>query len=477
MTSPIPANPGRRERFDYEYNCDVIRSLFPTPPKLVNHRESSSDETDQSPPMVGLRRRVYYGWFVAGAAAATEFANAASAISILTIFVIPMTEEFGWSRTEISGATSLGAILGAALAPLAGMLVDRLGSRVLLAIGALVVAGACFYLAATQTLIGFYIAFTFARTADQGLIKIGASPAMAKWFLRYRGRAIAVVFFGGALGIIILAPIVQVIISAWGWRAAWVMLGGLMFMLGVLPSALVIRRQPEDLGLLVDGARLEQSSIDHTPTIINQDLPQRDGEARWPLRSVLRTPTFWLLLCSLFGVSTASSGVSLHLVPYLTDEQGLSSGSAVTIISILSASGAASTLVIGFLSERMSPRLMIFLGYLLATTAMGVLIMTDSLAQAYLFAVLQGVASSGINILAPILLASYYGSGSMGSTFGITRAAQVMGFAVGALISGAIYDSSGSYQNAFILFVLVGGVSSLLVLLARRPTGLATSSG
>ncbi len=67
--------------------------------------------------MLGLPQRVYYGWFVASAAAATEFANAASAISILTIFVIPMTEEFGWSRTEISGATSLGAILGAALAP------------------------------------------------------------------------------------------------------------------------------------------------------------------------------------------------------------------------------------------------------------------------------------------------------------------------------------------------------------------------
>ena len=77
--------------------------------------------------MVDLLRRVYYGWFVATAAAATEFANAASAISILTIFIIPMSDEFGWSRTEISGATSLGAILGAALAPLSGMMVDRPG--------------------------------------------------------------------------------------------------------------------------------------------------------------------------------------------------------------------------------------------------------------------------------------------------------------------------------------------------------------
>ncbi|MFB3076743.1 MAG: MFS transporter, partial [Lysobacterales bacterium] len=418
--------------------------------------------------MLGPPQRVYYGWFVASAAAATEFANAASAISILTIFVIPMGEEFGWSRTEISGATSLGAIFGAALAPISGMIVDRLGSRLVLALGGLVVAGACFYLASAQTLIGFYIAFTFARTADQGLIKIGTSPVVAKWFRRYRGRAIAMVFFGGALGIIILAPVVQLVISTWGWRAAWVMLGGVMLVLGVLPSALVIRRQPEDLGLMVDGAQIDQAVIGDTPTSSSQDLPPPDGEAEWPLRYVLRMPSFWLLLLSLFAVSTASAGVILHLVPYLT-EQGLSSRSAVTIISVFSASGAAATLAVGFISERTSPRLLMFLGYLLAATAMGVLVITDNLAKAYLFAVLQGAAASWINVLAPILLASYYGRQSMGSVFGIVRAGQVIGFALGALIAGVVYDSTGSYENAFILFVVIAMASSLLILLARRP--------
>ena len=426
--------------------------------------------------MVGLPRSLFYGWFVASAASATEFANAASSIAILSIFVNPMTEEFGWSRAEIAGATSLGAILGASLAPLAGLMVDRLGSRILLAVGGLVVAAACFYLAAAQTLIGFYIAFTFARTADQGLIKIGTTPVVAKWFRRYRGRAVAMVFFAGTAGIIILAPVVQLVTSAWGWRAAWIMLGGLMFLVGVLPSALLMRRQPEDLGLLVDGALPEQSSVDDTPTIISSNLPPRDGEAKWPLRYVLRMPPFWLLLLAIFAVNTASSGVLLHLVPYLT-QQGLSSGSAVTVISILSASSAAATLVMGFLSERMSPQRIMFLGYLLSATAMGVLVITDNLAEAYLFAVLQGVASGGINVLTPILLASYYGPFSVGSIFGISRAAQVFGYALGALISGLVYDATGSYQDAFIPLVFVAGASSLLVLLARRPIGMAPSSG
>ncbi|MCH8351626.1 MAG: MFS transporter, partial [Chloroflexi bacterium] len=108
--------------------------------------------------MIGISRRVYYGWFIVAAAGSMEFANAASAISILTIFVNPMAEEFDWSRTEISGATSLGAILGASLAPFTGRLVDRVGSRWPLALGGVAVALACVYLSAMQTLLGFYIA-------------------------------------------------------------------------------------------------------------------------------------------------------------------------------------------------------------------------------------------------------------------------------------------------------------------------------
>jgi MFS family permease len=141
----------------------------------------------------------------------------------------------------MAAATSLGALLGAALAPFTGLLVDRIGARLLLAAGGLVVALSCFYLATLHTLPGFYLGFTLARVADQGLIKPSASPTVGNWFRRYRGRAVGLVFFGGSAGIIVLAPAVQVVISQWGWRAAWVMLGALMLTLGVVPCALLVR--------------------------------------------------------------------------------------------------------------------------------------------------------------------------------------------------------------------------------------------
>ena len=195
-----------------------------------------------------MKKRIYYGWYVAGAAGGIEFANAATAIAILTIFIIPMTDEFGWTRTQLSAATSLGAVLGAGLAPFTGRLVDRVGARLPLVLGGVLVASACMYLASVQSLLGFYVGFTIARTADQGLIKIGASPAVGKWFGRHRGRAIALVVFSGSAGIILLAPVVQLVISEWGWRAAWRLLGLLMLCLGVLPCLAFMRRQPKDMG-------------------------------------------------------------------------------------------------------------------------------------------------------------------------------------------------------------------------------------
>ncbi len=412
--------------------------------------------------------RIYYGWLVVAASSGIGFANAATAIGILTIFVIPMSEEFGWNRTQVAGATSLGAILGAALAPFSGRLVDRRGSRALLTLGGLTVVLACGYLALAQTLAGFYAAFTVARIADQGLIKIGTSPTIGKWFSRYRGRATGIVFFSEAAGMTLMAPLVQLVISGAGWRSAWVLLGGGMLVLGVIPCAWLIRRQPEDLGLLPDGATASQSGSGAEESGTRTGGSPTEQLQPPPLAEIVREPSFWLVLVSLFVVSTATSGVGLHLVPHLI-QQGLKPLEAVGAISVMSIAGAVGALSLGFLAERLPPRYMLAAVYFLGAISMMVLINADDLPKTYVFAVIQGITGSGVNTLAPLLWASYYGRASLGSIFGISRAAQVAGFAVGPLASGIVYDATGSYQQAFIYFAVLALVSSALILAARPP--------
>ena len=406
-----------------------------------------------------LPRKIYYGWWVVAAASSISFANAATAISILTVFVVPMSQEFGWNRTEVAGATSLGAVLGAGLAPFTGRAVDRFGARVTLVAGGMIVVAGCLYLATAQALAGFYAAFTTVRIADQGLIQVSASVTAGKWFARYRGRATGLVMLGNAGGVIVMAPLVQLVISAWDWRAAWIMLAGVMLVVGALPALVLVRRQPEDRGLRVDGDGASSLTA-------GSEVPSADPDIG--LRSIIRTPSFWMILVSLFLVATATSGIGLHLVPHLT-QQGLSAGAAVAAISVMSISGALAAMACGLLAERAPPRLLLVTNYLLSAASMGVLTRADNLPETYLFAVMQGIVGAGINTLAPILWADYYGRGSLGSIFGVSRAAQVVGFAVGPLASAVVYDRTGGYQGAFLALAGVALIATVLLAVARRP--------
>ena len=405
-----------------------------------------------------LPRKIYYGWWVVAAASSMSFANAATAISILTVFVVPMSQEFGWNRTQVAGATSLGAVL------VRDWLPSRSGgrpfrARVTLVAGGLIVGAGCLYLATAQALVGFYAAFTTVRIADQGLIQVSAAVTAGKWFARYRGRATGLVMLGSAGGVIVMAPLVQLVISTWDWRAAWVMLAGVMLVVGAVPALLLVRRQPEDLGLRVDG--------DGTSSLIDgSEDPSADADIG--LRSIIRTPSFWLILVSLFLVATATSGIGLHLVPHLT-QQGLSAAAAVAAISVMSISGALAAMACGLMAEKAPPKLLLIAGYLLAAASMWVLMGADNLPETYAFAVMQGIVGAGINTLAPILWADYYGRGSLGSIFGVSRAAQVVGFAVGPLASAVVYDRTGGYQGAFLALAGVALLATVLLAAARRP--------
>ena len=406
----------------------------------------------------------YYGWVIVAAAGGMEFANAASAIGILSIFVVPMGDEFGWSRTEIAGATSVGAILGASLAPFIGRLVDRYGSRMVLVVSGSIVGVSCLYLSLVQSLLGFYLAFTASRIADQGGVKIGTSVTGGKWFLRFRGKATGLVFFAGTFGMIVLAPVTQLVIATWGWREAWLTLAGVMFVVGVVPCALLLRRQPEDLGLVVDGgpgSGEAKLAIDASST----EAPARPSPG---LREVSRTPVFWAILASLLLVSGATSGAALHLVSYLTG-QGVNPAAAVGAISIMATCGAVGALFVGALADRASPRWVMAVLYLTGTASLGLLIITDNLFETYAYAVLAGVSSSGINTMTPIMWSSYYGRDALGSIFGVSRAAQVLGFAVGPLVSGIFFDATGSYKGSFFALAWVALAGCAMVAAAGRP--------
>jgi MFS family permease len=143
----------------------------------------------------------------------------------------------------------------------------------------------------------------------------------------------------------------------------------------------------------------------------------------------------------------------------------------------MSVSGALAALACGVVAERVPAKLLLSGAYLIGAASMWVLMRADTLPETYLFAVLQGSVGSGVNTLAPIMWASYYGRRTLGSIFGISRAAQVVGFAIGPLASAVVFDRTGTYQGAFVALAAVAVAAAMLLAAARRPPAPADASG
>ena len=247
-----------------------------------------------------LSRPIYYSWYVLAAISGINFANNATAIGVLTVFIVPLTIEFAWTRTQISAVTSVGAVLGALMSPLTGRLTDRLGARTPLTLGALFIVLATLSLASMQSLLWFYLSFGLARLADQAFIQTPAPPAIAKWFQRHRGRAMAVLFFSSSAGGVTLPILVQAIIMTWSWRLAWVILSVIMIVLGLLPCALLVKREPGELGLSVDGATVPEA-VAKSPLTAEEGVHAvaSEGHELWQLDKALKSPT--VLLANYYG--------------------------------------------------------------------------------------------------------------------------------------------------------------------------------
>ena len=193
-------------------------------------------ETYLAESMISLFNKIHYSWIVLTAVSGLALANSVASLNVLTVFFLPMSDEFQWNRTQISGAASLGALMGAGLAVVTGRILDRAGPRAILTAGALITTAAMIALSQTSTVMTFYIFYGAARVSDQGFIRAVSPPTIAKWFDKNSGLALSILFGITALGGVILPLISQMSITEYGWRNGWLVLGAIMFLTGALPS-------------------------------------------------------------------------------------------------------------------------------------------------------------------------------------------------------------------------------------------------
>jgi MFS family permease len=416
-----------------------------------------------------LRLPFFYGWTIVLVTFLSALLIDGTVLYGFAFFVIPMTKSLDVSRGAFSVVTVL-PVLFLPLVPFLGRLVDkRSGPRLLLAAGALATGLVFIATSAVQSFWQFILVFGILGGLVITVAEGGwaLQPALiSKWFIRKRGRAMALGMMGISAGGFTVAPLIGWLVGAFDWRTAWAVLGIAIILLVATPSALLVRRSPEDVGLAPDGDPPSHPMTQGTDDRVN--LTRHDDEYPWTPRQALRTRAFWLILGSwtlgFFGIGS----VVIHQVAYAQDK-GFSLETATGMATLFAACAFATRLPWGLASERVHVRWLVPLSIVPAGLAVAMLVRVQDVPMLYTYAAVAGLSIGGVPMLMSMAWAVYFGRRHQGAILGVASPIGNGIAMVGPLFAGWMWDLTGSYDAPFTI-VAVGMVGAgLLMLLARPP--------
>ena len=384
-------------------------------------------------------------------------------------FFVPLSEEFGWSRSVLSGVFALSRLEGGLLGPVEGWLIDRFGPRKLMLIGIPLMGLGFILLSRVNSLFSLYMVYILAITFGGGLGTFApAGAAVANWFVKKRGRALGVIMSGVAVGGGILLPLIGWWITRFGWRHAAVAAGIFIIILGI-PIASIMRHRPEQYGQLPDG---EQPSNELDNAISQEELSAADSNPIAPLeftaREAIKTSAFWFLGASLSVRSLTTTGLTIHFVAMMVD-RGFSLTLGSTLLGLVAMTSVIGRVGLPSIGDKLDKR------YLMAITyvAMGISMVGMAYAQSTLWVFvllfIYSVTYGGIIVLPLSLQAEYFGRYSFATVRGVMNTVQTSGMLAGPIFAGIVYDLTKSYDIAFMGFGIASFLAALLIIGARRP--------
>jgi MFS family permease len=395
-------------------------------------------------------------------AACATFASGPGQSYVFSVFVDPILHDFGITRTTLSALYTVGTAVSAMMVYVVSRLVDHFGPRLMLGAIALALGSACFGMAFAAGPIALFLGFAALRALGQGSLPITATLLTAQWFVRYRGRAMAIVSLGFALSNAVLPPLARQLIELLDWRGAYMVLGLMVWVLLIPAAVWVVRNKPEDLHLHPDG--------DAAPSF--QEQHSEDAGTSVASRNVMRTAAFWLLALPLAAAPFVITALVFHQVSIFA-EQGLQPDVAAGVFVAFAIAGAAMTALAGFLIERFGPqRLILLIQVLLLLALVQVQLMSTPLA-AVLYAITLGAASGAQGVTAGVAWAHYYGRYGLGKVQGAAAMVMISGAALAPLPLAAMQQNAGSYGLALTVMALIPVVCIVLAMLIR-PTMFST---
>jgi sugar phosphate permease len=411
---------------------------------------------------VSDRPRVFYGWWMVGAATGLQFLQAGLVTQAFGAYLAVLAEEQGWSKTALSGAAALQQMEVALLGPVLGWLLDRFGPKGFVRVGVVVFGTGLCLLSQVHSLPAFYGAFIVIALGSSLCGFFPLNVALIHWFERKRARALSAMSIGLALGGIAV-PLVAQSLTTFGWRSTALASGIFAIAVG-LPLAFVIRNSPREHGEVVDGLPEQPVSGKHADETAPQSTT-RDFTAR----EALRTQAFWLIALGHGFALFVVHAVSVHAITHLKEGLGYSVAAASLVISLVTIFQIVGVLLGWAIGDRYKKRV-IAAGCMVAH-ALGLLLLTYavSLPMVIAFAVLHGTAWGLRGPFMQAMRADYFGRSAIGMILGLSFMIIVVGQVGGPMIPGMLADLTGDYRVGFTILAVLAGLGSGFFLLARKP--------
>lgn len=425
-----------------------------------------------------VRARPYYGWSIVGALSLTELISFGVLYYAFSALLVPMQRELGWSLTVLSGGFSVALLVSGLVAPLVGLWLDRRGARLLMTTGSIIATGAVLAWSRVETIPGYFAVWLVLGLAMAAVFYEPAFAVITTWFVRLRGRALLALTITGGFASTIFLPLTDLLARSLGWRAALVVLAAILAAGTIGPHLVVLRRRPEDIGLLPDGA----AAMDAVPR--GTMTPTVSGEAgaepapEVDVRSALRVPAFWWLVGAFVFSTLTTTAVTVHLVAYLT-EQGHASSFAALIAGAYGLFSVTGRIVVTGAGRFVSGGRMTVMVFGMQALAILVLVAWgQGSGGVLLFIVLFGASTGALTLVRATIVADYFGRPSYGAISGTISLFSTISRAAAPVGAGIGYGLASGYGPVFSVLAGTALLATLAMAMAERTrTVQAASAG
>ena len=397
-------------------------------------------------------KKPFYGYAVTAAGFMVWFIGWGTYTPSFSVFLKPLLAEYGWSRADASLAYSLSFLVLGVLGVVMGYLTDRLGPRIVVAgLGSML--GVCYLLLSQiENLWQFQAVYAVLGGVGVSTLTTPVMVTVSRWFARKRATMIGIVQAGMGIGGFLFPPLAGWLIISYGWRTAYAALG-VIALVGLVAAGLFLRRDPQGMGQLPDGAVL----------MVAPQQPQ-DGEdpaAGFSLRQALRAGGFWIVVALFCTFGFCRSAFLAHLAAHVQDV-GYTLADGANVVALLVGASMFGRIGMGSLADRIGNRTTFVISFAMTTGSLVLGLVTRDLMGLYLFAFIFGVAWGNQAVLRFSLASEVFGLGSLGTIVGVLNFFESAAATVGSYLAGWIFDTSGSYGPVFWIGIGVSVAGAVL---------------